>query len=89
MIDLDEETGEGTELGALMPVNDKSAPIYYKDFNSDCIVGVDLIDKGESYVRCVLSDKLYKNQDQKLNNVGKVEIKKGNIKVILNKKKNK
>jgi len=87
--ELDEED-EGVEIGKLMPINDKSAPIYHKDIEKYCIVGKTIIDNNTKYIRCTLTNKLYLKKNAKLTEVGKVNITKDkSFKVVLNKKSGK
>ncbi len=77
----DEEDG-GTEMGELMSVNNKIAPIVHE--GGTYIVGKEYDDK---YIQCVLSDKLYQKENGVLKYVGHLEkAKNGSTKVVLNKK---
>lgn len=79
--DVDSD-GNGTELGKLTSVSDDSAPIEYQ--GSNCIVAVELNDGGIDYLRCAVSNKLYKKGSKSIVKVGKVnKIKTGGYKVIL------
>ncbi len=83
-----DEDDVGENIGTLMPVSEELAPIYFKDLNSNCIVGIEYEEKGVKYTRCSVSNQLYKEQSQKLVKVGRVDkAKNGSFKIVLQKVK--
>ncbi len=79
-----EDEGEGKEIGALMQLAKGTGPIFYQ--GDDHIVGKEYEDNKEKYIRCVLTDQLYKEKNKTLNLVGRLEKKKDDkFKIILSK----
>ena len=81
-----EADGEGKEIGALMQLAKGTGPIFYQ--GDDHIVGKEYENENdkEKYIRCVLTDQLYKEKNKTLNLVGRLEKKKDDkFKIILSK----
>lgn len=81
---------EGKKIGKLMEVNDKDAPILYQD-KYYIVADETIIEKNNvNYVRCVVSDKAYRDIDGEYIKVGKVKKQKnGKMEIELDKKSKK
>lgn len=75
---------DGEELGKFVEVSEKNAPIEYRE--SYYIVGEDVTHGGIDYVRCVLSDVLYRDVDGNYKKAGSAKKQKdGSFKFTINK----